>query len=282
MLLFPKLKPIIKKERKFQPKYFRNDDIFNAFVKNGYVIISDVVKNEQINKMIHLYKEISEMDGFELSDSFLNSGRLKSIDIRSKIVTNIKQISKEILSDLVDTDVCEIETGGAFQIKPPSKISELNPHQDTPIVDENEFYAVYVWVPLCDTTLENGCLSVLPESHLWENHQRSLNIPWKYEKETKKLWKKMVDLPVKRGQLICFDSALIHASKSNMSNEIRLAFTCAILPLNFQLIHYYKDNLTEKNKVEVYAVDEFFFSNENITQRPASKYKLLRIEEWNR
>ena len=73
-------------------------------------------------------------------------------------------------------------TTGAFQIKPPSKVSELNPHQDAPVIDETIDNGLFVWIPLCDINEQNGAIYVLPGSHLWQNHQRSLNVKWVFEK----------------------------------------------------------------------------------------------------
>lgn len=272
----------IHKDRNFYPNYFKDDLIFNHYIQNGYCVCKNVVSNTELEEMENLYLEICNHSEFSMDKKFLNSGRLESSFIRNKVVEKIKDISKIILKDLVNQENCSIGNGGAFQIKPPTNDSALNPHQDTPIVDESTYYSVYVWIPLCDTTSLNGCLSLIPKSHLWGNHQRSLNVPWKYQKDTKKLWKKMIDIPISKGDLILFDSALIHGSRPNKSKDVRVAFTTAILPLNFKLIHYYLDKDTPKNKVEVYEVDEYFFSNENIMLRPSSKYKSLRLEDLNK
>lgn len=268
--------------RFFEPNYFNGNEIFDEYKENGFLIFRNTVENEYIEEMRKLYDEISKMDDFILSDTFLNSGRLDSTKIRSIVVDKIKIISTQILSKIINSDNATINTGGAFQIKPASKNSILNPHQDTPIIDETKNYAVYVWIPLCDTDVTNGCLSLIPKSHLWGNYQRSLNVPWKYENETKALWKKMIDVPLKKGDLICFDSALIHGSKANVSTSTRLAFTTVVLPKNYQLIHYFRDNKTPKDKVEVYAVDEAFFYSEDIMKRPPERYELIRLEDWNR
>lgn len=265
--------------RIFEPKYFINDELHKNYTENGFCIIKNIVDDSIIDDMLLVYNEIKIDKGFTINNDFLNSGRLTSSVIRNKVVDNIKGAAKEILPLFVDTSVASIENGGAFQIKPPSKESMLNPHQDTPIIDETRFYATYVWIPLQDVDVNNGCLSVIPRSHLWGNHQRSLNIPWIYDKEVKSLWKEMIDLPIQKGDLICFDSALIHGSKANLTSTTRVAFTTTILPIDFQLVHYYKDKETPQNKVEVYDVDEFFFSNENIMQRPPSRYN-KKIEEW--
>ena len=267
-------------DRIFEPQYLLSGEAHEFYKANGYVVLKNVVSTQDLNVMQSVYDEISKMDGFELQDKFLNSGRLSSSEIRQKVVSSIKEVSERILKDITITENCDTKTGGAFQIKPASGKSSLNPHQDTPIIDEISGYATYVWIPLCDTNEKNGTLCVLPGSHLWGNHQRSLNIPWIYEKYTKELWKKMVHIPLNVGDVVCFDSALIHGSLPNLSDKLRLAFTTTILPKDYQLIHYFRDEKTPENMVEVYAVDETFFTNYVITERPPAQYPMIRFEPW--
>lgn len=282
MFSFFKINNFERKDRDLSPNYFVSSDLFEKYKEFGYFVIRNAVEENQLNEMILLYNEVSQSRDFEVKDAFLNSGRIHSPELRNKIVGKIKDVSASILAPYVNEENCCIGNGGAFQIKPPSKNSVLNPHQDTPIVDEKRFFATYVWIPLCDTNSTNGCLSLIPKSHLWGNHQRSLNVPWRYEKNIKRLWRMMIDIPLNKGDLIFFDSALIHGSKANLSGNVRIAFTTVILPKNFQLIHYYRDANTPSDKVEVFEVDEYFFSNEDIMKRPSEKYKLLRLEDWEK
>ena len=249
---------LTKKKRNFYPFYLKDKPQLTKYSVDGFLVIKNVVSEDIITHMTDFFEELRNQGLLEFSESFLNSGRVKSESTRKKVVSFIKKISDEILYPLVDINLCDIETGGAFQIKPSGKSSQLNPHQDTPIIDETEFYAMYVWIPLCDVNNQNGTLSVLPGSHLWGNHQRSLNVPWVYENISNDFWKDMINLDVKKGDLICFDSALIHGSKANLSKQTRVAFTCAILPKNFQLVHYYKDDKIPSEKVEKYYVWTFF------------------------
>lgn len=266
--------------RKFEPSYLKSKEHFEFYKENGYVIYRNVVNEEYIDNMKSIYLQISKMDGFKMDDLFVNSGRFNSSEIRTKAINEIKKISGLILSQIVEDQNCEYNNGGSFQIKPVSNKSQLNPHQDTPIVDEKKYYSIYVWIPLCNVNEENGTLSVLPKSHLWGNFQRSLNVPWIYEPFTKFLWKKMVPLSISKGDLICFDSALIHASGPNLSNETRVAFNTAILPKDFQQVHYYIDKDTTKGKVEEYFIDESFYMDENILAKPNRKFKLNSLQDW--
>ncbi|MBK8672730.1 MAG: phytanoyl-CoA dioxygenase family protein [Bacteroidetes bacterium] len=165
-------------------------------------------------------------------------------------------------------------------MKPSSKSSDLNPHQDSPIVDERNYYAVFVWVALCDINEKNGALQVLPKSHLWGNFQRSLNVKWPFEKFTQLLKDEMKPIYLNKGDIILFDSALIHSSLPNLSDKPRIAFNTAILPKNHQQVHYYKDKDTPKGKVEQYYITQEFYRNHNIMEKPKSPFYMKEMQDW--
>lgn len=266
-------------ERNFEPQYLKDDKLHQFYCEQGYVVIKNCVPKDVIDYMLLVYDKISQMNDFVLQNQFLNSGRIQSTQIRNTIVNEIKKTSNIVIENIANVQNCEFNTGGSFQIKPASDKSMLNPHQDTPIIDEQQFYASYIWIPLTNMTKENGTLSVLPKSHLWGNHQRSLNVPWVFAEHTKLLWKYMQPIEVELGDVICFDSATIHASSANLSNELRLAYTTTLLPKNFQLVHYFIDENTPFNKVEKYRINEHFFTNYDIMKRPPKEYKDIVLED---
>lgn len=267
-------------ERTFEPNYFNDEIAFERYKQFGFVVFKNVVSTAHLQNLKSIYERLAQMDGYEIRDKFVNSGRFNSTKIRNLVVEEIRKTSNVLLKTIANDVHCDINNGGSFQLKPPSKKSALNPHQDSPIIDERKYYAVFVWIPLCDMNEKNGALSVLPGSHLWGNFQRSLNVPWIYEKHTKLLWKQMQTVEVKEGDIICFDSALIHASGPNRSKNIRVALNTAILPKAHQQVHYYRDKQTPKNKVEQYFIDETFYMNENIMEKPSSKFPLNETQDW--
>lgn len=267
-------------DRLFEPKYLINEELHKYYIENGFCIIKNIVDDSIIDDMLLVYNEIKRDKEYTINNDFLNSGRLTSSVIRNRVVGNIKGAAKKILPLFVDISFASIENGGAFQIKPPSKESMLNPHQDTPIIDETKFYATYVWIPLHDVDVNNGCLSVIPRSHLWGNHQRSLNIPWIYDKEVKSLWKKMIDLPIQKGDIICFDPALIHGSGKNKTNKERLAIQISAIPNNETLITVIEENRLF-SKAKFYQIDENYFTEESVIQHPSAKYPVVKEQNMN-
>ena len=264
--------------RSFPEEYFLDTTHQRSFIENGYVVIKNGIKKNQIEFLNEVYKQLELMEGFELKNNFINSGRFKETTIRNFVVENIQLFSKKNLTTIFNANHCVVENGGNFQIKPASKQSVLNPHQDSPIIDETKYYAIFIWIPLCDITLQNGPVWVLPKSHLWCNYQRSLNVKWPFENHHKLLWKYMKPITLNTGDILCFDSALIHASSSNNANKTRIAITTTALPKNYQLVEYFKDEKTPENMAEKYYVEQQYYINENINERPDDKYTFVGYE----
>lgn len=265
--LFPQ-KTNLTLKRKININYFNEETYHNEIIQNGFVVIKDVVKEKDVTFLQTVFDNLELFPEYKIDDKFQNSGRYRSADIRNYVMNNIEIFSKEFLPTIFNTAIYDEHTTGAFQIKPPSKVSELNPHQDAPVIDETKFNGLFVWIPLTDINEMNGAVYVLPKSHLIGNYQRSLNVPWIFEPHTKLLWKYMKPIYLKKGDILCWDSALIHASSSNLSNEKRVAITTTILPKNFKMVEFFKDKSTPIDSVERYEVERSFWENEDIMKRP--------------
>lgn len=265
--LFFKPIPLIFRDN-FPINYFKEISKFEDIKTKGYTVIKKVVSDNYINDLYATYTKLTQFSEYTIEDKFQNSGRYRSPEIRSFVMENIEHFSKEFLPTVFNSDVFDENTTGAFQIKPPSKVSELNPHQDAPVIDETKENGLFVWIPLCDITENNGAVSVLPGSHLWNNPQRSLNVQWIFEKHTKLLWKYMKPIYLNKGDILIWDSAMIHASAPNLSNKTRIALTTTLLPKNFKMVEYFKDKTTPKNMIEKYQVERSFWESEDIMKRP--------------
>lgn len=271
---------ILIKQRVFPNNYFLDKSLQIDFEKKGYAILKNVISKENTNQLFAIYEQLTTFKEYFVQDKFQNSGRFRSSEIRNFVMKNISQFSKDFLQTVFDDNTFDENTTGAFQIKPPSKVSELNPHQDAPVIDETKENGLFVWIPLCDIDKNNGAVMVLPGSHIWGNHQRSLNVPWVFEKHTKLLWKYMQPIYINKGDVLIWDTAMIHASLPNLSNNIRVALTTTLLPKNFKMVEYFKDKTTPKGKIEKYQVERSYWESEDIMKRPTCPPNLfLEMED---
>lgn len=238
------------------------------FLKYGWCKIGNVVTEDEIKSFMDTFDEISKLEGFELDEHLLNSGRLFNPEIRKKTQQVINRNAQTILPRMFDMSKTDAHTGGAYQVKPPHINSDLLIHQDSTVVDEESEYCLFIWIPFCDVTLENGVISFLNGSHLWGNTQRSLGVPWQFRNHINTLYKYVKPVTVKKGEVLVFDPATIHASAPNLSAEIRHAITITVLKKNYQLVYYFRNPEIDHNLVEKYYVDENFYYGYDFISKP--------------
>ena len=129
------------------------------------------------------------------------------------------------------------------RLKPPEKytprdsegriqLAQTPPHQDNGVVtvDADETDMLTVWFPLWDATIENGCLMVWPGSHrrgLLDHcpNFNGLQIPKKL------IQGEPLPLPMKRGDVLFLTKLTMHASLSNMSDDIRWSYDLRYNPI---------------------------------------------------
>ena len=248
--------------------FFLNETNHQHYLKKGWVKIEHVIQDEEIASFMDTFKYISTLDGFELDKHLLNSGRLFNPEIRKATQNVINLNAPKVLSRVFDMQKIDTHTGGAYQVKPPHPQSDLLIHQDSTVIDEEQDYCLFIWIPFCDVTQENGIISFVEGSHLWGNTQRSLGVPWQFMPHIKTLYENTVEVPVNKGDILIFDPACIHASSPNLSKEIRHAITMTVLRKDYQLVYYYLNPNLEKDKIEKYYVDETFYYDYDFKSKP--------------
>jgi len=254
-MLFSKEIPLPEVNRNFTPPYFINHEYQTYFEHYGYVVLKDIVTNEELLEATGVFQELRKMDSYKVGRNFESAGNFTCKSTQRFIFEFIEQFIAKIAPRFANLANCELGEGGTFFIKPPTKESILHPHQDSTVIDESNSYGIFVWIPLTNITTNNGPLYVLPGSHLWGNFYRSQHIPWAFRNEYKYLWTKMIPITVNTGDIICFDTSIIHGSGTNMSDTYRIATCGALLPKNHQKV----DFLYEQHTLYKYAIDNDYW-----------------------
>lgn len=260
---------------------FKSAELQHTIEEQGYAIVDFIDKEgiEGLRKESEAMLQNMIAQGFDQVKTFHSAGRSEDTNVRNTSTQIIRKYYQPgIAQYFIDSEIDFIS--GVHQIKPPGSKSKLNPHQDSSHVDEEQFLAVYIWCPLEDTTMQNGTLHILPGSHKLGNKQRSLNVPWEFNKIPYYLvmYRFMKPLMVKAGQAVIFHSAMIHSSPPNQTANYRLAVNGLVKPKASPYCHYFTDGQTPAGMVDVFDITPEFFYTEEITKRPSAKYKLLRHE----
>jgi len=141
-------------------------------------------------------------------------------------------------------------------------------HQDWTVVDESRFCSVTIWCALQDTDGTNGAMQVIAGSHRFSDALRSPTLDDPFRNLHAELRADLRTVPLRAGEAIIFNQALLHASPPNMGTEPRIAVTYGLIAEEAELLFYHKN---EEGRVEQYAVPDHFFQeyNTQIGQRPA-------------
>lgn len=273
-LFFRRLNPIKLCTRIFNPKLFISDNNQLELEKEGFVHLKGIVDIKYTNQLNQIYHEANKMFNFYQNDkAFLNTMALKNSEAKKYLKTNTQPVLQEILSNFLILDAIQFPFGAAYCINPPNAEHPCNPHQDPAYVDEDKCYSLIVWIPLTDIDLTNGCLHVLPKSHLWGNSKRSISMDWAFEKYANIIWKYLIPIETKLGDVIVFDAALVHSSNINTTDSNRLAVNIPVLPRSEKMISYYK---TGENKGYKFEIDESYYMDEYLFNKPSSKFKTVK------
>jgi hypothetical protein len=166
---------------------------------------------------------------------------------------------------------------GNFMVKNPDPTVALDLHADWTYVDEQRFNSVAVWVPLIDVDAQNGCLGVIDGSQKVTNKIRGPLIRQSsrdHESEWEKRYGKL--LPMKAGDAIIYDHALLHYSQANKTSKARPALNLSLAPAQAPWIHYCMPEGAAD--IEMYSVtDTEFYIKYNHFKRPDTGRMIQKI-----
>ena len=236
---------------------FKDAEIQRKFDEDGFVKIA-LLSEEEVEALAKMRMEYFPEKG----SVFFSSSYLDDYDLKMEISNKITSIINDSLAKQC-TNYRLI--GAAYLIKGIGKHSEMPMHQDWTIVDEQQFYAANVWIPLTDTNEVNGTLELMKGSHNWNEALRAPTLPMSFVGLEEKIKPKLTLVPAKKGEVIILNQATIHYSKPNMTDEIRPAITCGLISQHAPLKFHYWDK--ERAQIEEFAQeDDFLLRFENFME----------------
>lgn len=250
------------------PQIFKNPEHQATFEKQGFVVIPSFLNTEEVQHMDNLFDELHP----ELAKSGFFAGVYSpDLEYKKKVSEEVKVVYKRTYEN---TFINYTSFGGAFLHKISSPNSDLFVHQDWTVVEEEKHVALNIWVPLCDITLENGPLMVLPGSHY--NAFKTLRAPtmrFFFDNDSNRVINQLEPLIVNAGDAVILNQSLIHYSPPNVSGKIRKAITAGIKTKDAQMIFHYKDQNSSDDTIEKFEMDDDFFIQfenffEDIYKRP--------------
>ncbi|CAB4549206.1 unannotated protein [freshwater metagenome] len=220
-----------------QPRQILQDQVANTeFLQQG-VVTRPFLSSEQLS---HLMLELEQLGSFG-GTGFYDTAAAELKSAQREAIHNIlcaafAQGSADLLIDYEPVM-------SSYIVKGPGEDSQKEIHRDFRLLDESEFRAVCIWVPLVDVDERNGALAVIKGSHQVDTGPRSVPMTPRYSEDP------LLDLtfadtetvPVAAGEAVVFDMALAHGSDLNHSNLPRRAVAVAYAPKLAPLSLYFCD-----------------------------------------
>ncbi|MFT4600101.1 MAG: hypothetical protein ACI857_000271 [Arenicella sp.] len=239
---------------------FKDKSHQDQFDNKGFVKLS-LLDSHEVKTLLGFYQKQNFNNkiegGFHISLDNADQELVTSVGDRIKEVIAPK--AKDFLDD------CQVFTS-SFVIKEPGLKNIVPPHQDWTFVDEDKFCSATLWTPLMDVTEENGALGVIPSSHKLFNHPRSSPSPQSKSAladHVFTLFPFVEIVEMKAGETLIFNNKLIHASPPNLTDSPRIAVGIGITQKEAKLRHYYHIPNSKPAQLEVYEVEQEFYTYYN-------------------
>jgi hypothetical protein len=234
--------------------------------EDGFVLLP-ILYSEQTSLLLAFYsdKYPDTLPGMSAS------AHSPDINFRKEISARIHDV---IVPELIKHTYNLRALGGSFITKSSGEHGSLAPHQDWNITDEKQYRSFNLWLPLVDTSSENGGIMVLPRSHLMGLNYRGPGIPAMTEHIQPSLWEAMETLVIPAGYGLLYDHRLIHASGPNKTNDPRIVAVLGMVETDAPMMIFYG----EDKKITAYACDPQYYLEKNPNEGPDG---IAPIESFN-
>ncbi len=231
----------------------------NLLNVNGYFTLK-LIDDETIQQLKKIY--ITNFN--DNKTAFYSSSFHQDINFKKEVNQQILYLLSETINQYFSNYKV---LGTSFLKKQANQHNPLPLHQDWTVTDEENYGSFTIWIPLQDTTIQNGAIRVIPCSHQVENNFRAPSIPVAFEQERQLFEQHLQTLELKAGEAFVFNQKLMHASFPNQTNEERLALTIGLTAKEAKLFMLYFN--AQKHEISQYSMpDDMFLHYPDIIEKP--------------
>ncbi|MCU1499830.1 MAG: hypothetical protein JWM47_3783 [Acidimicrobiales bacterium] len=230
----------------------RLDDLLR---RHGFVVVPEpIISPAAAHQLRERFGELHRWRGV----GHLNDFNHRDHEYRRRATA----LMMDVLGPAVDTVFVDHQAFlSTFLCKWPGEDSELEPHQDWMYVDESSgerTFAAFVALNAIDG--HNGQLRMLRASHRLDPMARGtdLRAPWLAHLEV--IERRFESLPLQVGQCAVWNSAMVHASYPNLTDEPRVAASLWMARRGVPLTHYRR---TDRATATWYEIDEDFYRTQD-------------------
>lgn len=145
----------------------------------------------------------------------------------------------DVVEDLIGPDILVFSS--RFWIKPGGDGSYVSWHQDSAYFGLEPNELVTIWLALTDSTPENGCVRVLPGSHIGKTHTHSetpdaKNLLARGQAIADIDDSSAVDFVLRAGQFSCHHERIVHGSNPNETGSDRIGLGLFYMPAHVRSV----------------------------------------------
>ncbi len=207
---------------------------FQQFRKDGYFILNNVFTQAEMDELERHIDQFVEVDDRELQTKGARGiSRPNEISFTAHLAEQdpfifsfvAEQEFVGLMKDLIGNNVSLYWDQSVY--KKPETAREFPWHQDNGYIPVEPKEYITCWLALEDATIENGCIWVLPGSHLQGlvEHKDTPIGKQGYMGDDKG-----VAVPLQKGSMVVFSSLLLHRSGPNLSDKTRKAYVIQYTP----------------------------------------------------
>ncbi|MBL1208605.1 phytanoyl-CoA dioxygenase family protein [Geminocystis sp. GBBB08] len=247
---------------------FQDDNLQKSFLKKGYAQVP-MLSSKQVMYLLQEIGKLRPDDNFAPKNSYHCSFLDPNLEYKCQTYNLIKGVFTPFVNEyLVGYEILNCN----FYVKPPHT-GEFQIHQNWPAIADISDTTVTIWCPLVDVIESNGAIQIVEGSHKILPHIEAPNSPPYFANFQKALIEKYLKpFPMKAGEAIIFDDALIHWSRKNDSDQSRIAIQILCIPSDATPTFFFKEN---DERFELIHADSEFFLTTHVSELYGS-----RKPEW--
>jgi hypothetical protein len=205
-------------------------DQIRQFNDHGYLTPISVLAEKEVADCRAKFAEFEAREGGKLTGGVRNKSHLF---LRWVYDLATHPAILDTVEDLIGPNILLYHA--QWFIKEPHTPQFVSFHQDSAYWSLSQAQGLSAWIALEPATIENGCMQVIPDSHLTAlahaDRRSPENLLWRGQTVAEELdTTKAVAMPLKAGEMSIHHARIVHGSGANRSDTRRIGYSLRYIP----------------------------------------------------
>ena len=217
---------------------FRDPDLQNEFDRNGFVV-ARILTNEQAAATLERVKAVGASSGF--AANIPGQAPIYHVSLFDPD-RNYRRAAQAVAEAVLAPPLAEVLEGyrvlsGGFIVKV-AGAGAIDLHRDWTMTASADEVALNCWCALADIGTDNGCLALVPGSHMLVPNIEGPGIASFFAAYAEALKAHSVAVPLKAGEAVILDYRTLHWSGANCGDDLRVAVSAGMIPIGARHVLY--------------------------------------------